>query len=145
MTLLVAMFAVAGCVYMLESVFVLNVVLTIPSVKGFASFLSEMWSLFLRTGSGLTCYGHRVYRFTRKVWKARVARFDTLHLIRDNKLVMHIKIHRLNLTSKSEQIENIKRSIFIKCSLFIAYKNCTKTAKPGIESTEAKTVCWYAT
>ena len=42
MTLLVAMFAVAGCVYMLESVFVLNVVLTIPSVKGFASFLSAI-------------------------------------------------------------------------------------------------------
>ena len=46
--------------------------LTIPSVKGFASFLSEMWSLFLRTGSGLTRYGHRVYRFTREVWKERV-------------------------------------------------------------------------
>ena len=77
MTLLVAMFAVAGCVYMLESVFFLNVevfnlVLTVPSVKEFASFLSEMWSLFLRTGSGLICYGDRVYRFTRGVWKARV-------------------------------------------------------------------------
>ena len=76
MTLLVGMFAVAGCVYMLESVFFFktlrSLVLTIPSVKGFASFLSEMWSLFVRTGSGLTRYGHRVYRFTREVWKERV-------------------------------------------------------------------------
>ena len=46
--------------------------LPILSVKGFASFLSEMWSLFLRIGSGLACDGHRVYRFTREVWKARV-------------------------------------------------------------------------
>ena len=46
--------------------------LTIPSVKGFASFLSEMWSLFLRIGSDLACDGHRVYRSTREVWKARV-------------------------------------------------------------------------
>ena len=45
---------------------------TIASVKGFASFLSEMWSLFLRIGLGLACDGHRVYRFTREVWKARV-------------------------------------------------------------------------
>ena len=76
-----------------------------------------------------------------------MARFDTLHLIRDNKLVTHIKIHRLNLTSESEEIENIGRNIFIKCSLFIAFDplHCTKTAKPGIESTGAKTVCWYAT
>ena len=41
-------------------------------MKGFASFLSEMWSLFLRISSGLACDGHRVYRFTREVWKARV-------------------------------------------------------------------------
>ena len=46
--------------------------LTIPSVKGFVSFLSEMWSLFLRIGSGLGGDGHRVYQFTREVWKARV-------------------------------------------------------------------------
>ena len=46
--------------------------LTIPSVKGFASFLSEMCSLFLRIGSGLAYDGHQVYRFTREVWKARV-------------------------------------------------------------------------
>ena len=37
--------------------------LTIPSERGFASFLSEMWSLFLRIGSGLAFDGHRVYRF----------------------------------------------------------------------------------
>ena len=69
-----------------------------------------------------------------------MARFDTLHGIRDNKLVTHIKIHRLNLTSKSEQIENIGRNIFIKCSLFIAFDplHCTKTAKPGIEQLEQK-------
>ena len=97
MTLLIAMFAVAVCVYMLES--------------------------------------------------KSVARFDTLHRIRDNKLVTHIKIHRLNLTSKSEQIENIGRNTFIKCSLFIAFDllHCTNTAKPGIDSSGAKTVCWYAT
>ena len=75
-----------------------------------------------------------------------VARCDTLHRIRDNKLVTHIKIHRLTLTSKSEQIEMIGRNIFIKGSLFIAFDplHSTKTAKPGIQSTGAKTVCWYA-
>ena len=75
MTLLVAKFAVAGCVYMLESVFFLNVEVfgVNDSVgEGFACFLSEMWSLFLGIGSGLACDGHRVYRFTREVWKARV-------------------------------------------------------------------------
>ena len=47
-------------------------VLAIRSVKALASFLSEIWSLFLRTSSDLPCYGHRVYRFTSEVWKARV-------------------------------------------------------------------------
>ena len=46
--------------------------LAIPSEKGFSSFLSEMWSLFLRTGSGLARHGHRGYRSAREVWKARV-------------------------------------------------------------------------
>ena len=80
MTLLVAMFAVPGCVYMLEIVFFLNVeVFGVhdPSAKGFASFLSEMWSLFLRIGSGLACDGHRVNRFTHLESKS-VARCDTL-------------------------------------------------------------------
>ena len=73
-------------------------------------------------------------------------RHITLNPGRDNKLVTHIKIHRLNLTSKSEQIENIGRNIFIKGSLFIAFDplHCTKTAKPGTQSIGAKTVCLYA-
>ena len=75
MTLLVAMFAVAGCVYMLESVFFLNVeVFGVTDSVGerIRVFSVEMWSLFLRIGSGLACDGHQVYRFTREVWKARV-------------------------------------------------------------------------
>ena len=45
MTLLVAMFAVPGGVYMLNSVFFFkrSLMLAIPSVK---RFLSEMWSLY---------------------------------------------------------------------------------------------------
>ena len=80
MTLLVAMFAVPGCVYMLESVFFLNVEVfgvNDPSAKGFVFFLSEMWSLFLRIDSGLACDGHRVYRFTHLESKS-VARCETL-------------------------------------------------------------------
>ena len=47
---------------------------------------------------------------------------------------------RLNLTSKSEQIENIGRNIFIKGSLFVAFDplHRAETAKPGIESLEQK-------
>ena len=53
------MFAVPGCVYLLESVFFLNVrslVLAIPPVKGFASFLLENWTLFFRIGPRLACH-----------------------------------------------------------------------------------------
>ena len=60
---------------MLESVFFLNVeVFGVNDClsERFASFLSEMWSLFLRIGSHLACYGHRVYRFTREGWKGRM-------------------------------------------------------------------------
>ena len=40
-----------------------------------------------------------------------------------------------------DQIENIGGNILIKCSLFIAFDSlyCTKTSKPGIQSTGAKT------
>ena len=74
-TLLVAMLAVPGCVYMLESVFFLNVeAFGVSDSFGerIHIFLLEMWSLFLRTGSRLACYDHRVYRSTREVWKVRV-------------------------------------------------------------------------
>ena len=49
-------------------------------------------------------------------------------------LITRIKILRLNLTPKSEQIENIGRNIFIKGSLFIVFDllHRTKTAKLGI-------------
>ena len=47
-------------------------VLAIRSVKGFPSFLSEMWSLFFRMNSRLACHVHRVHRSTREVWKARM-------------------------------------------------------------------------
>ena len=75
MTLLVAMFAVSGCVYMLESVFFLNV-----EVFGVNDSVGERISvfsvgnvgLFLRIDSGLAGDGHQVYRFTSEVWKARV-------------------------------------------------------------------------
>ena len=55
-------------------------------------------------------------------------------------LVTHINIHRLNLTSKSEQIENIGGNIFIKCSLFIAFDrlHCKKTANPEYNQLEQK-------
>ena len=72
-------------------------------MKEFTSFLSEMRSLFLRIGSRLPCHGHRLYRSTRDVWKARVWLAAT----------HYIEIHRLNLTSNSELIENIGRNIFI--------------------------------
>ena len=41
--------------------------------------------------------------------------------MRDNILITRIKILRLNLTSKSEQIENIGQNIFIKGSLFMTF------------------------
>ena len=46
--------------------------LAIRSVKGLASFLSQMWSLFSGSGSRLACHVPRVNRSTRVVWKARV-------------------------------------------------------------------------
>ena len=101
--------------------------LAVPSVKEFTSFLSEMCSLFLRTGSRLACYGHRGYRSTREVWKARVWLAATHYF--ESEITTSS-----NLTSKSDQMENIVRNIFIKCSLFIAFDPlyCVKTAKPGI-------------
>ena len=69
------MCAVAGCVYMLKNVFFSNVeVFGVSDSLGerIHIFSSGMWSLFLRTGSRLACQGHRVYRSTREVWKARV-------------------------------------------------------------------------
>ena len=60
---------------MLEIVFFKTsspLVLAIRSVKGFPSFLSEMWSLFFRIKSRLACHVHRVHRSTREVWKARM-------------------------------------------------------------------------
>ena len=60
---------------MLESVFFFKtsspLVLAIRSVKGFPSFLLEMWCLFFRINSRLACHVHRVHRSTREVWKAR--------------------------------------------------------------------------
>ena len=60
---------------MLESVFFLNV-----EIFGGNDSLGERIRIFscgnveliFRTGSHLVFYGHRVYRFTREVWKARV-------------------------------------------------------------------------
>ena len=58
-----------------------------------------------------------------------------------NKLIMHIKIHREAIKSKI-----LGGNILIKCSLFIAFDSlcCTRTSKPGIYSTAATTVYWYA-
>ena len=58
-----------------------------------------------------------------------------------NKLITHIKIHREAIKSKT-----LGGNIVIKCSLFIVFDSqyCTKTAKPGIYSIAATTVCWYA-
>ena len=42
-------------------------------------------------------------------------------LISNHVTLMYIKIHRLDLTSKSDQIENMGRNILIKCSVFIAF------------------------
>ena len=69
--------AVAGCVYMLESVFLYNfkpfgVSDSLGASIGVLSVGNVKLILILRAGSGLTCYDHRVYRFTREVWKARV-------------------------------------------------------------------------
>ena len=46
--------------------------LAIPSVKGYASFLSEISSLFLGIGSRLTYHIHRVHRYTCEAWNAIV-------------------------------------------------------------------------
>ena len=43
--------------------------LTIPSVKGFSVGNVE---LIFKNWFRLSCDGHRVYQFTRAVWKARV-------------------------------------------------------------------------
>ena len=58
-----------------------------------------------------------------------------------NKLIAHIKIHREAIKSKI-----LGGNILMKCSLFIAFDSLyfTKTVKPGIYSTAAITVCWYA-
>ena len=64
----------------------------------------------------------RVYRSMRECWKAKsMDRCNTLLGIRDNKLVTFIKIDRLNLTSKNEQIGNIGRNILINCSIFTEF------------------------
>ena len=73
MTLLVAMFAVPGGVYMLNSRFFLN-----AEVFGVSDSLGEKISvgnvelILLRTGPRLAYHGHRVPRSMREVWKARV-------------------------------------------------------------------------
>ena len=58
-----------------------------------------------------------------------------------NKLITHIKIHLEAIKSKT-----LEGNILLKCLLFIAFDSlyCTKTAKPGIYSIAATTVCWYA-
>ena len=73
MTLLVAMFAVPGGVYMRNSVFYLN-----AEVFGVSDSLGEKISvgnvelILLRTGARLAYHSHRVHRSMREVWKARV-------------------------------------------------------------------------
>ena len=93
--------------------------------------------------SRLACHVHRVHRSTHEVWKARMWLAATHYFESEiiNKLITHINIHREAIKSKT-----LGGNILIKFSLFIAFDplHCTKTAKPGIESTEAKTVCWYA-
>ena len=56
-------------------------VLGFRSVKGFASFLSEMWSLFFRSNSRSASQVHRVHRSTREVWKARVWLVATHYIV----------------------------------------------------------------
>ena len=57
MTLLVAMLAVPGCVYMLESVFFLNV-----AVFGVSDSLAERIHIFsVGNGLRLACHVHRVH------------------------------------------------------------------------------------
>ena len=69
----VAMFAVPGGVYMLESVFLLN-----AEVFGVSDSLGEKISvgnvelILLRTGPRLAYDGHRVHRSMLEVWKARL-------------------------------------------------------------------------
>ena len=86
---------------------------------------------------------HRVHRSTHEVWKARMWLAATHYFESEiiNKLITHIKIRREAIKSKT-----LGGNILIKCSLFIAFDSlyCTKTAKPGIYSTAATTVCWCA-
>ena len=73
MTLLVAMFAVPGCVYMLESVFFLNAeVCVVSDSLGEKISVGNVELILLRTGPRLAYHGHRVNRSTREVLKARV-------------------------------------------------------------------------
>ena len=71
--MLVAMFAVPGGVYMLNSVFFLN-----AEVFGVSDSLGEKISvgnvelILLRTGPRLAYHGHQVHPSTLEVWKARV-------------------------------------------------------------------------
>ena len=93
--------------------------------------------------SRLACHVYRVHRSTHEVWKPSMwlaaEHYFESEII--NKLITHIKIHREAMKSKT-----LGGNILIKCSLFIAFDflYCTKTAKPGIYSTAATTVCWYA-
>ena len=93
--------------------------------------------------SRLACHVHRVHRSTHEVWKGRMWLAATHYFESEiiNKLVTHIKIHREAIKSKT-----LGGNILIKFSLFIAFDSlyCTKTAKHGIYSTVAITVCWYA-
>ena len=72
-------------------------VLAIRSVKEFAYFLSEMWSLFFRINSRLAATSIEVIDPRVKFGKQECGSLRHITL-NDNKLVTHIKIHRLNLT-----------------------------------------------
>ena len=83
MTLLVAMFAVAGCVYMLESVFFLNVEvfgvtdsvgerIRVFSVGNVELIFKNWFRLSMRRPSSLSIHA-------RSLESKSVARFDTLH------------------------------------------------------------------
>ena len=94
--------------------------------------------------SRLACHVHRVHRSMHEVWKARMWLAATHNFESEiiNKLITHIKIHREAFKSKI-----LGGNILIKCSLFVVFDSLyfiKKTAKPGIYSTAATTVCWYA-
>ena len=88
-------------------------------MKGFASFVSEMWILFFRIGSCSACYVYRVNRCTCeciRVWLAATHYFES-----EITSWLCTSKYILLVTTSSDQIENIGQNTFIKCPFNSSY------------------------